>query len=443
MWRPSGPTLIAAMLWLGGLWLSGCATYSSGLRTIELQLAAQQPAVALKALESQHHKRRDELLYLFNKGMLLRMAGQLESSNKIFENAKQLMKRLYGISVREQATSLVINDATSSYTGDEYEQVLLYVYKIFNYLELGQQKQARVEARQMDVRFRELGKSGQIIESVGRHIAGLVFEAGQEWNDAMVAYRKAYFAYKRQKKDSATIPYSLQLALLRVAERQGLKNEVRSFKKEFGIDRWDSTQKRSKQGEIILILHSSLAPIKREHSVMQSSRDFQHLVRISLPYYIDRDLVVVSGIQLEIANKKVTGDRIADVGKVARQTLDKKMGAIVVRAIARAVIKAEIAKEARKEARNRDSPLLGLIAEIAIFASERADTRSWTTLPSRIYLARMSLPPGKYALSAALMGRGGSIIHTHNVNHVDIIKGQYTFVNIHWIPPGIRSRSHQ
>jgi len=433
---PASIVLVGSLIWLGG-----CTTYSNStqFRSIETYLAAQQPEAALNALDSRRHAKRDEVLYLLNKGMLLRRSGRLAESNTVFETAKQLMKQLYGISIREQTTALVVNDATRSYVGYEYEQVLLYVYKTLNYLELGEIEKARVEVMQMDVRLRELGKAGTKVEAFGRYVAGMVFEQRREWNDAMVAYRKAYRAYKRRQNGSGYVPRFLQYDLLRLAQRQGLRNEVRKYRKEFAITRWQSVRERSKLGELVFLMHNGLAPVKRENSVVSFVPRANHTVRISLPYYQSLPSETYRG-RIKIADQTTQSVPVEDVDGLARRSLERRMGVITARAIARAVIKAEIAKKAREESSKKNEPLLGFLMEVATFATERADTRSWTTLPYNIQMVRVSLPPGVYDLEAEYSADFQSAVQTRMFPGIKIEKGKYTYINYHWVPPGIRRR---
>lgn len=428
--------LVGSLLSLGG-----CATYSNStqLRSIEIFLAAQQPEAALKALESRRYAKRDEVLFLLNKGMLLRRSGRLAESNTVFEATKQLMKQLYGISIREQTTALVINDATRSYVGYEYEQVLLYVYKALNYLELGEIEEARVEVMQMDVRLRELGKAAAGVEAFGRYVAGMVFEQRREWNDAMVAYRKAYRAYKRRQNGSGYVPRFLQYDLLRLAQRQGLRNEVRKYRKEFNITRWQSVRERTKLGELVFLMHNGLAPVKRENSVMSFAPRANHTVRISLPYYPDYPAMTYRG-RIKIADRTTQSIPVENIDELARRSLERRMGVITARAIARAVIKAEMAKKAREESSKKNEPLLGFLMEVATVFTERADTRSWTTLPYNIQMVRVSLPPGVYDLEAEFSADFQSAVQTRTFPGVKIEKGKYTYINYHWVPPGIHRR---
>ena len=378
-------------------------------------------------------------MYLLNKGMLLRMSSRFDASNNVLEAAKQRMKALYALSLREQSTAFVINDATRSYVGEEYEQILLYAYKALNYLELGQHEEARVEVMQMDIRLQELGRTGRKVESFGRYVAGMVFEQRREWNDAMVAYRKAYKAYTRQLKGNGEIPSFLQYDLLRLAQRQGLKNELKKYQAEFDITDWQSVKQRAKQGEIVFLLHYSLAPLKREHALMQVARRSGHIVRISLPYYPRRG-APAADLQITIGGRTFTASRVEDINAAARHSLQIKMAAITTRAIVRAVIKAELARKAREKSGKSDRPLLGILAEVATLATERADTRSWTTLPDAIYMVRVSLPPGNYDVRAEISTGPGFAIKSRTFGNLSVKKGQYTYLDYHWVPPGIHRR---
>lgn len=419
--------------------LSGCIGFFPPDNALETELAAGRPEVALQALEDQFHSPKDEVLYLLNKGMLLRMSGQLIESNAALEQAKQRMKKLYAVSISEQITSFVINDATKSYVGDEYEQILVYVYKALNYLEMDKSEKARVEVMQMDVRLTELGKAAPTLEAFGRYIAGMVFESRHEWSDAMVAYRKAYEAYKRPDIGENDVPQFLQHDLLRLAQRQGLRDEVRQYKEEFGIEKWQSVADRSGRGELIMLIHNDLAPKKHQASLFKRDRSSGHLVRISIPFYPE-DYVSNTEVYMDVDGKSVMAKQIEDINAAARSSLETKKPAIIARAIARAVIKAEIARKAREESRKNNQPLLGLLVEIGTIFTERADTRSWSTLPNNVHMARVSLAPGTYNVRTDIKIGFGRALHTRAFDNVQLKKGGYRFINYHWVSPGTHRR---
>ena len=54
---------------------------------------------------------------------------------------------------------------------------------------------------------------------------------------------------------------------------------------------------------------------------------------------------------------------------------------------------------------------LGLLANLLGAVTERADTRSWLTLPGQVHVLRLHLPPGRHDVKLELLGadraRGG------------------------------------
>ncbi len=452
---------------LGGLLtLGGCATYSSSFATVEQQLAAQRYDDALNTIEKSAKDRKDRVLYLLNKGMVLRMKRDFVASNQSFEAAKQEMERLYAESVSENALSFVVNDATVSYAGEDYEQVLVHLYMALNYLELGQRDEARVEALQMDTKLREIGEkipANKFTEdALSRYLTGMIYEELGEWSDAMIAYRKAYEAYKKyQANFSLPVPPMLKLDLLRMSQREGLKDELSGYQKEFGV-----TSEKMKtlmvdpDGELVFILNDGLAPIKREKVIAtwapppsvaaeaaKSPRQVHSatptppvLVNIALPYYESRPQRIWSA-RIRVAGQQADTEMMENIDAIARQSLDARMAAITARAVARAVAKAAIQqsvdKAGKKNGKNNDAGaqlVASLVVRAASLATERADTRSWLTLPANVQMARLPLQPGNYDVTVELLGKDSEVIETRVIPQVTIRKDRKTYLTQRAVP---------
>jgi len=439
--------------------LTGCATYSESFGVIERDLSARQYDAALKSIEKQSGSKKDRVLYLLNKGMVLRMKRDFTGSNQALEAAKAEMERLYTASVSENTLSFVVNDATVSYAGDDYEQVLVHLYMALNYLELGQPNEARVEALQVDLKLREIGEKipgNKFTEdALSRYLTALIYEELGEWSDAMIDYRKAYEAYKKyQVNYGVLVPDMLKHDLLRLAQRQGLKDELALYKKEFGITPVQEENRASEQdGELVFVLNNGLAPIKREKAVgafapppsvvvnaatphRTASPAPPVLVNIALPYYESRPNQVLSA-RVSVSGKQSSTQLMENIDAIARASLDSRMAAITARSIARAVAKGAIQESMdRAGSRNNDpaAELLGsFIVRVAAVATERADTRSWLTLPANVQLARLSLPPGSYTVTVDLLGAGEQVIATLEYPGVVISNMHKTYLTQHWV----------
>ena len=446
------------MLVMGGLVLSGCATYSDSFGVVERSLATGNYETALSAVEKHAGSRTERVLYLLNKGMVLRMKHDFAGSNESLEAAKVEMERLYAASVSENALSFVVNDATVSYAGDDYEQVLVHLYMALNYLELGQLNEARVEALQVDIKLREIGEhipdSKFTEDALSRYLTGLIYEELGEWDDAMIAYRKSYEAYKRyQANFGLEMPDMLKHDLVRVARRQGLSDEADQYSGEFGIETEPENESgAAQQGELIFVLNNGLAPIKRERAVTTSgpppsvvvdaathkqARLAQPVVvNIALPYYESRPVKVLNA-RVSVLGKQTTTQVMEDVDAIARASLDSRMPAITARSVARAIAKGAI-QESVDRAGSRDSDpaveLLGsFFVRVAAIVTERADTRSWLTLPANLQLARLALPPGIYVVTVELLGEEKQLISTREYHDVVIKEKRKTYLTEHWI----------
>lgn len=420
------------------LFLAGCAGHDHSLFNVERRLAADQPELALQSLEreSQNWRRRDKVLYLLNRAMLLRMQGNLVGSNKAFTEAQRRIDKLYGVSVTEQIGSVIINDRTRAYVGEEFEQVLLHVYMALNFLEMNRADAARVEALQIDLTLRQfskkIAKKKYTEDAFARYLSGLIYEQQGEWSDAMIEYRRAYEAYvEYQRVYGIALPSSLQHDLLRLTAQLGLVDEHRRYQQEFGIaeDAVDA-ETRDGRGQLVFLLHSGLAPVKRENAVILPAPGAHTLVKIAVPYYQSRS-TPAKGARLKIADKEQRLELAEDVNAIAIRNLEVKMPLIQARALSRAGIKGAVAEGFRRQ----DQWLAALLVQLGGLATEHADTRSWITLPRDIYIGRVLLPPGKYTVRLEVLDRYDGVLSEREFPDVQITERQMTFLSYHWIVP--------
>ena len=441
---------VLALVLLG---LQGCATYSSSFRAVDRDLAAQKYDAALSDIEKDSKSPKDRVLYLLNKGMILRMKRDFAGSNLAFGAAKAEMDRLYAASVTENALSVMVNDSMVSYSGDNYERILLHLYMALNYLELGQPDSARVEALQVDDDLREFAykhpDSKFSEDAFTLYLTGMIYEDRGEWSDAMISYRSAYNAYM---KDFAyyrvALPPTLKDDLLRMARQQGLTNELHKYEAEFNMDPQNDKRVDPDQGELVFVLNNGLAPVKHQKAAALVDPGSGVLVRIALPYYEPRNDYNnnVVAARITVSDKQATTELVENIDAVARKNLDDHMPAIIARSMARAVVKAVAVKKAQAEAMqssnnnsgNNNGALFGMLGalalQVAAVATEQADTRSWLTLPSNIQLARLALPPGSYGVKVEFLGADRLVVATRDFPRITIRTAHKTFLTQYWIP---------
>lgn len=148
--------------------------------------------------------------------------------------------------------------------------------------------------------------------------------------------------------------------------------------------------------------------------------------------------LVASGSLFERAELAIDGhpvrmdfasDLSAEIVQEYEELKPKIIGAALTRMIARAAA-AEGARAAGKQS-NQAGGLIGFLAAAAVegtmVALDKPDTRSWTTLPGRVYVGRARLPPGEHELRITVAGPGGREVRRTRVN---IAAGQFVVVDV-------------
>jgi hypothetical protein len=158
-----------------------------------------------------------------------------------------------------------------------------------------------------------------------------------------------------------------------------------------------------------------------------------YLLRVAIPYYPDSyPTTGVSAVTIrDDAGLEVHADLGEPVEDILRKDLSDRMPSIVVRAITRALIK-YAAKEAAEKAGGKNDKglgdILGVIVNAAGVLTEAADTRSWETLPAKIYVADIPLPPGKHTLRALFQDSIGGTLYRQDFPEVDLQAGEMVYL---------------
>jgi hypothetical protein len=116
----------------------------------------------------------------------------------------------------------------------------------------------------------------------------------------------------------------------------------------------------------------------------------------------------VAPLEVSAGDRATATEMLLDVNLVAGQQLDAMMPLIIARAVVRRAVKAAAttvgSESVKHKNRNDDLTELGFgLANLIWTATERADTRSWSSLPAQIQVARLPLPAGVHAVR---LGRG-------------------------------------
>lgn len=111
---------------------------------------------------------------------------------------------------------------------------------------------------------------------------------------------------------------------------------------------------------------------------------------LALPYYKNTKRQVFP--PLKVNGKSLASDQVADVTLMAKNDLNERIPAMVIRQALRVVAKDELRKTSRN---SKEEELVNAVFTIFNTLTEQPDTRSWQTLPAQISVTSMSIEPGK------------------------------------------------
>lgn len=409
------------------LFLQSCVTHGYYAASMRDGLLTGQPELSL-AIAEDKDPQQTEVISSLDKGMLRRINNDFSGSNQIFEVAKQEIEKLYGISITENLAAITINETLRAYQGDRYEQLLLHAYMAMNYIQLGQLDGARVEMLQADVKMMEWGDEPDN-NAFLRYLEGIIYESLGEYDNALISYRKAYIAYKEKAgRQAPSPPATLKKDLLHLLASHGSRSEYQNYKKEFGMAEYRPARTGNDNGELIVILNNGLAPVKSETAIPIWSTEIQKNLRVAFPVYQQPKQRLYKPA-IDVNGERYSMETVEDVDMLARYALEQAMPGIMARATARAVVK----YNTQHSAQQQDS-IVGLLMTVTNLITERADTRSWITLPQEIQLQRIPLAAGEHLIKIEMLNTAGRVVDVIE-EKVIITPGQKSFVIRHWNAP--------
>lgn len=442
---------------------SGCASYTDKAIRVRETLGRGDFAGARAYLEKEKPG-GDGLPYLMELGLVQRLQEDFAASNETFDAAELLVEELYTTSISKQALSLATNDEVIPYSGEAWERVLVNYYRALNYVDLGQFEDALVECRKINHKLKVYADADDSpptyrTDAFAEYLTALLYEAGGELDDAWVSLRAADEAYAHYETAyGVPPPPSLAQDLLRLSESLGYDDEHRRYRERFPEVTFTKTSELSGKGEIIVFFEEGCAPAKRQETMMlpilrtefkdgkdridlawslsararerqafeYKKTELEYLLRIAVPTYLPETTSELAGYAvIRVGEASSRSEVTEDVGAIARQGLKDREGKIFFRTILRALGKYAISRGLEKN----QGEAAGLIANLVTAATEKADTRSWITLPNTIQIARLTVAPGTHQVELECRGPGGEIEETIDFDPIEIGAGEIKFLS--------------
>ena len=224
-------------------------------RDVEAKLTNKDYKGSAKSIEKskKEYGKNNKLLFFLDLGWSYHLAGDHFKAQTNFKNADN------------QIDDLFTKDAWGDvrFRGEDFEKVLLTIFRALDYAYNNKFEDATVEARKVNERLKFLNserkeKSAYQEDAFGRYLAGVLYESQKEYNDAYLSYYKAYKIYKEyQSLYRIDTPQELKKALKKYYPKYATNEDKEILDRELNNIRLDN-----KNGKFVFIHYNGYAPKK-------------------------------------------------------------------------------------------------------------------------------------------------------------------------------------
>ncbi len=444
--RRIGRVMAAAVLATAG----GCAhvaTQRGHLAAIDNQLYTHDVAGALAGIEAvkeRAYKGKDRVLFHLDAGMLNHYNARWPESNELLTKAEHGIEEAYTRSISSAAASLMLNDNTLEYAGEDYEDVYLNVFKAINYLRLGLFDAAFVEVRRINLKLSLLeDKYARLAESLNktgdkartyrpgrvrfhnsalaRYMSMLIYRAEGDRDAARIdmgkireAWQEAPGVYDFTIPSFATAlaPSPPSYTKLNVISFYGrspdkLARTLYIHTRKDAVAILATRQKQSRKTEVnaLEVIPWGLGGLLPVHSV----------IKFEVPYMQKRE-TRVKRVVLYLNGYPVQElTPIESIENVAFETFKIKEPMVFLKAITRTVLKniakAKAADELKKKTPVGTGMISGVLLDVAVALSENADLRIGQFFPAVAAISEVEVPVGSYRATVVYFDHAGTRLY--------------------------------
>lgn len=411
-----------ALALLVALLASGCATYVDRLGQASLAASAGNFDGAISDMNALLDvSSSDELpetwsgdrpLAALERGSLQQAVERYTGSARDLSGAEQQLE-LLDMKTDPVGTlgAYLYSDSVKTYRTPPTERLSLNAVNLLNYLAEGNLDGAAIEARRFQV-MREYLDSLQISAdgpaTLGTYLSGFVFEQRGEGDRALRYYEEALAR--------GPLP-SLEGPIRRLAQTFPYRGP--RLKAVLGGP--VPPPRGGGEGEVLVVISAGRVPHKQPARIPVGAAVSIAGTWISgnvdwLKYGVAKVVVypelVDTPSSLGAASVSIDGaaaavEELTDLGASIRGEYEEAKPKIVAAALTRMAARAAVAEGVRAGGKQQSDALgdvLSIVVESALVAFDRPDTRSWTMLPDRVYVARLPVAAGRHEVEVAFAG---------------------------------------
>ena len=392
-----------------------------------------QSADTLEEKRKSIYREKDKVLYFLDKGMLTHYSGDYEASSSLLQLGEKAIEENFAVSVSQEIGTLILNDKTREYDGEDYEDIYLNLFNALNYYHRGNMEGAMVEIRRMNNKLRDLSvKYGRLMTNMQKMALENDTkippnpEAPSKFNNSALARYLGMLFYRGSGMiDDARIDQN-QLRVAMADAPAIYKNPMpSSIRDELNIP--------PGMTRLNVIGFAGRSPVKTE----DVTRIFlgNAWIKIALPVMTPRPSIIDS-IEVALDSGEVFAlELLEDISTVIAVTFIQKKNLIYTKSIIRASIKGVAASIFNSAAESSDDnkglfALLGIGSQILAEASEKADLRVSRYFPAKAYVGGITLSPGTYSYTITYYDKTRQVITEYRFENIMINKDVLNLVEV-------------
>ena len=312
-------------------------------------------------------------LYDLDLAQALADAGKRAEADRFFAEGQDRLEKLWTLSVTKSLGSALANENVDDWRGEDFEHALSFVLRALNSIALGQLDEALIEAKRAELYLDNRARSEPRArtyrdDALARWLAARLYEDLGKSDDARISQEAADRAYA-------------------------------DYGRNYGVSA-PPAPAGAGTAEILVVLLDGPAPRKVRRS---GGGPLGLLLQTSYPAYE----AAAASPSCSVSAAGTTADMpdAEDIGAIASKDLEERLLTIKTRSTLRAAAK-----------------LAGTALGVDATNSEFADVRSWSTLPARVRVARLRVPPGAVDVRVLCTGADGAAIF-ERARHAEIKAG--------------------
>lgn len=383
----------------------------------------------------------DNALFLLERATILMSEGDHKLSKRDYEVADKATEVLdLERGTADDIGKYLFSDDVGPYKAPPYEKLLINSLNLMNYLALHDLQGAKVEARRLAVMqaFVKDTEEASPFLGIGSYVAGFAFEKAGEPEEAKRYYEDALAQHSFASLREVIEKFGIVQPGAEPVLDEGAED---AFPAPAGPPIDDGSAElcivtgvgrvppkianRIPIGLALTLVAGSIHPHQAAKANALAAKGL--VTWINFPT-LGKAKGAYAEPRVALDGTPVSLEEALDVEREVRAEWKRNEGKVILAAITRMIarlVAGEVTQAAVSAAGGRNGNILGLLAGLAttgaLAATDTPDTRSWSTLPARLSVARLRLPPGKHRLTLSARGEAKTV-------ELDLPPGGWAFV---------------